>query len=139
MEIHFNIAQVAALVLEQTADRLEREIRNEEVIPHGENSGILERTLHYTMHPEEKSAMIAVDTPYARYLNYGKLWLAPNGSAWAKENVRKHPTNRNLNFYQGENRNAKSHFFEYWQPGGKYAARAAQIYQEEWNKKYGGK
>lgn len=139
MDINLNIPFYDPEILEKTADRLEREIRNEDVIPHGENSGTLERTLHYKIHPEERRALIAVDMPYARYLNYGKLWVAQNGSAWAKKNERKHPTNRNLNFYHGENPNAKSHFFEYWGQGGKYEARAAQIYQEEWNKKYGGR
>ncbi len=37
-----------------------------------------------------ENGIISWDTPYAPYLYYGLLMVAPNGSAWAKTGERKH-------------------------------------------------
>lgn len=39
-------------------------------------------------------------SPYAHYIYYGKLMLAPNGSCWAKEGEKKHYVGKKLK-YQG--------------------------------------
>ena len=38
-------------------------------------------------------------SPYAKYQYYGKLMLAPNGSAWAKKGEKKHITSKNLKYH----------------------------------------
>ena len=42
-------------------------------------------------------------TPYARYLYYGMLMVAPNGSAWARSGEAKHLTNKKLVFHSARN------------------------------------
>lgn len=114
MEIHLNLAKQCSDVLEETARRLKTEIKNAEVVPFAE--GTLWES-HHVIHPEERRAGIATDEPYARRLY-------------------EHPE---YNFRHGKHRNAKGQWFEDWEPGGKHAGRAAQIFQDEWNRKYGGK
>lgn len=40
----------------------------------------------------------AWEQPYARYQYMGELYLAPNGSAWAHKDEKKHPTGIPLNY-----------------------------------------
>lgn len=114
MDINLNIPFADPEILEITARRLKTEIVNEAVIP--KNVGTLQTSHHVVMHPEEHRAEIATAEPYAR-----RLYMHPE-----------------YNFSHAENRNAKGEWFEDWLQGGKHAARAAQIYAEEWAKKYGG-
>ena len=51
--------------------------------------------------------------PYARFLYYGKLMVDPNtGSAWAKKDAVKIPTDKDLKFSQAVHPRAGSHWFE---------------------------
>lgn len=100
-------------LVELTADLLLGEIKDAAVIP--KDQGTLEES-HHVNHPEARTAEIAAATPYAR-----RLYMHPE-----------------YNFRHGENKNAKGQWFEDWEPGGKEAGRAAQIYTDLYNKKYGG-
>lgn len=99
-------------LLEQTAHLLLGEIKDAQVIP--KDQGTLEAS-HAARHPEEKRAEITASTPYAR-----RLYMHPE-----------------YNFRHGENLHAKGAWFEDWEPGGKYEKRAAEIYTDLWNQKYG--
>lgn len=60
-----------------------------------------------------KDNMIIYPGPYARYLYYGKLMVDPEtGSAWARENVNKVLTDKNLVFTTAIHPDAQSHWFE---------------------------
>lgn len=64
------------------------------------------------------SGIVKYATPYARYLYYGQLMVARNGSAWAKSGEVKYVTSTSLKFQGGPERGA------YWfarmkQNGGK--------------------
>lgn len=117
MEIHVNLSKLCSDALEATARRVKAEIVNAAVIP--KNEGTLEDS-HHVIHPEERRAEIVADTPYAR-----RLYMHP------EYNFRTGP--------KAKNQNAKGQWFEDWEPGGKRAGRAAQIFQEEFNKRNGGK
>ena len=65
-------------------------------------------------------------TPYAQYLYYGKLMVAPNGSAWAKSGETKSVTGTPLNFSTDKNPNASMMWFE----------KAKDIHVKEWTEIY---
>lgn len=65
-------------------------------------------------------------TPYAQYLYYGKLMVAPNGSAWAKHGESKTVTGTPLNYSPDMNANACAMWFE----------KAKDIHSEKWIKTY---
>lgn len=44
--------------------------------------------------------------PYARYLYYGKLMVAPSGSSWAKKGEKKHLTDKDLTYHRAPKRGA---------------------------------
>lgn len=48
--------------------------------------------------------------PYANYIHEGKLYLASNGSAWAKSGEKKSPSGKNLNFRKDYHGQATSHW-----------------------------
>lgn len=47
--------------------------------------------------------------PYAHYMYVGKLYLASNGSAWAKSGERKHKTSTKINYSRDKNPLATSY------------------------------
>lgn len=60
-----------------------------------------------------KDNIIIYPGPYARFLYYGKLMVDPDtGSSWARENVNKVVTDKNLVFTQAFHPQAQSHWFE---------------------------
>lgn len=71
------------------------------------------RTESLANRTQVKDNLIIYPGPYARYLYYGKLMVDPDtGSAWARENVTKVLTDKNLVFSQAVNPQAQSHWFE---------------------------
>ena len=64
--------------------------------------------------------------PYAQYLYYGMLMVAPNGSAWAKSGESKTVTGTPLNFSTHMNANASSMWFE----------KAKDIHGKKWTEIY---
>lgn len=60
-----------------------------------------------------EGATVIYPGPYARYLYYGKLMVAPEtGSPWARRGATKVLTDRNLVFSKAEHPQAQSHWFE---------------------------
>ena len=45
-------------------------------------------------------------SPYAHYMYMGELYVAPNGSSWAKKGEKKHPAGRPLTYNQAPKRGA---------------------------------
>lgn len=45
------------------------------------------------------SGIVRYNAPYARYLYYGKVMVAPNGSAWAKKGERKRVTGKDIRYH----------------------------------------
>lgn len=71
------------------------------------------RTESLANRTQVKDNLIIYQGPYARYLYYGKLMVDPDtGSAWARENVTKVLTDKNLVFSQAVNPQAQSNWFE---------------------------
>lgn len=52
------------------------------------------------------------DKPYAKYMWYGKLMVAPNGSSWARRGETKRLTNIDLNYNTSINSKAGPYWFE---------------------------
>lgn len=65
---------------------------------------------------------IEYNTPYAHYQYEGELYLAINGSSWAKEHEKKYPAGKTLTHI--EHPETTDHFFE----------EAKQQHKEEWIK-----
>lgn len=59
-----------------------------------------------------KDGEIAWNTPYAHYQYMGELYLAANGSSWARKHERKYPTGIPLNQSTEKNPLASAHWFE---------------------------
>ena len=57
------------------------------------------------------SGEVRWNSPYARYLYYGKLMVGSNGSPWAKRGEKKHLTSTALNFHGAPQR--RSFWFEH--------------------------
>lgn len=75
--------------------------------------------------------------PYARYLYFGKLMVDPEtGSPWAKKEVKKVETDRNLVFSQHFHGQAQSHWFEASkaQNAQKWKEAAREAIKEEFKK-----
>lgn len=64
------------------------------------------------------------NTPYAQYLWYGILMVAPNGSAWAKKGEKKHTTGKPLHFSKDQNPKATK----------MWTLAAKRKYKEKWRK-----
>lgn len=58
------------------------------------------------------SGYIEYTQPYAHYMYIGKLYLAPNGSSYAKRDQKKHATNIDLKYNKEKSQNATSHWDE---------------------------
>ena len=92
------ITAKAQAALEQTADLLQTEVKQAQVIPRMD--GHLQGEAMFVDKSESKYGRVSIvhSTPYARRLYY-------------------HPE---YNFKKDENPNAKAHWFEDWQKGGKH-------------------
>ncbi len=90
--------QVAITALEQTGEALHTEIVQAQVIPRDTGALQNESTFVDTSKSNQGKVSIVSSTPYARRLYY-------------------HPE---YNFKKDENPNAKAHWFEDWQKGGKH-------------------
>ncbi|MFR2138050.1 MAG: minor capsid protein [Pseudoruminococcus massiliensis] len=92
------ITAKAQAALEQTADLLQTEVQQAQVIPRMD--GHLQGEAMFVDKSESKYGRVSIvhSTPYARRLYY-------------------HPE---YNFKKDENPNAKAHWFEDWQKGGKH-------------------
>lgn len=54
------------------------------------------------------SGIVRYNAPYARYLYYGKLMVAPNGSSWARQGEKKKVTNKDLTYHGAPRRGSYS-------------------------------
>lgn len=90
------LSDAAVKSLEQTADRLKKDVKNAQVIPRDKGNLQGESFFVDTSHCKEGYAILTHATPYARRLYF-------------------HPE---YNFQKDENPNAKGHWFEDWIPGG---------------------
>lgn len=59
---------------------------------------------------EKEPGLIHINVPYAHYQNEGILYLASNGSSWAKRGEKKYNSGKPLNYHGGPDRGA--HFVE---------------------------
>lgn len=66
------------------------------------DTGMLKVNKRY---PDNSSIVYA--SPYAHYMYYGKLMVAPNGSSWAKKGEKKHYTGKSLKYQGAPKRGAK--------------------------------
>lgn len=61
----------------------------------------------------EKGNVVVIPGPYARFLDYGKVWIyPPTGSTWAPMYEQKVPTERDLVISTAVNPKATSHFVD---------------------------
>lgn len=103
------ITAKAQLALEQTADLLQTEIQQAQVIPRMD--GHLQGEAMFVDKSESKYGRVSIvhSTPYARRLYYHPEYNF-HKSKWKDKNDREHDGNPN----------AKAHWFEDWQKGGKH-------------------
>jgi len=103
------ISQAAQAALEQTAEALHTEIVQAEVIPRMD--GDLQGNKFYADYSKSAQGKVKLihEGPYARRLYYHPEYNF-HQSAWTDEQGKKHDGNPN----------AKGHWFEDWQKGGKY-------------------
>lgn len=102
------ITAKAQIALEQTAEALHKEVVQAQVIPRDSGNLQNESTFIDTTKSNQGKNSIVSSTPYARRLYY-------------------HPE---YNFKKDENPNAKGHWFEYWQKGGKHEDFCNKIFAE---------
>lgn len=67
--------------------------------------------------------ILEYNVPYAHYMYAGELYLAANGSSWAKKDEKKYPTGKPLH-YHPEGAGTTDHFFE----------KAKELHKDEWIK-----
>lgn len=103
------ITAKAQTALEQTAEALHTEIVQAQVIPRDTGNLQNESTFVDTSKSNQGKASIVSSTPYARRLYYHPEYNFHKGK-WKDKNGRKHDGNPN----------AKGHWFEDWQKGGKH-------------------
>lgn len=101
-----HIEDSITMALEMTAETLQDEIREEQVIPR--DVGTLQGEAFTVDRSRSKQRVVSLqfNTPYARRLYY-------------------HPE---YNFQKDENINAQGMWMEHWLRGGKYEHRAAEIF-----------
>lgn len=102
------LTEAQAVALEQTAEALHSEVQREQVVPR--DTGVLQGVNMFVdfSGSEDGTVSIVHSTPYARRLYY-------------------HPE---YHFSTEENPNAKGHWFEDWEEGGKYEDFAIHMYKE---------
>lgn len=100
--------QTAIAALEQTADALREEVRHTQVMPRDTGTLQNESTFVDTSQREKGTVSIVSSTPYARRLYF-------------------HPE---YHFQKDENPNAKGHWYEDWEAGGKYADFCQKTFKE---------
>ena len=59
-----------------------------------------------------EGGVIEYDSPYAHYMYEGELYLAENGSSWAKKYEKKYPSGKALNYSTYAHAQATDHWFE---------------------------
>ncbi|WP_097003928.1 hypothetical protein [Lacrimispora amygdalina] len=109
------LTQAAVTALEMTADALQGEIRDSQVMPF--DTGNLQGESFFADYSDSSKGKVQLvtSTPYARRLYF-------------------HPE---YNFQTHENPNAKGHWYEDWEPGGGKADFAPDAF-EKFYKKVGG-
>ncbi len=102
------LTEAQAVALEQTAEALHSEVQQEQVVPR--DTGVLQGVNMFVDFSGSKDGTVSIvhSTPYARRLYY-------------------HPE---YHFSTEENPNAKGHWFEDWEEGGKYEDFAIRMYEE---------
>ena len=102
------LTEAQAVALEQTAEALHSEVKQEQVVPR--DTGALQGTNMFVDFSGSKKGTVSIvhSTPYASRLYY-------------------HPE---YHFSTEENPNAKGHWFEDWEEGGKYEDFAICMYEE---------
>ena len=109
------LTQAAVTALEMTADALQGEIRDSQVMPF--DTGNLQGESFFADYSDSSKGKVQLvtSTPYARRLYF-------------------HPE---YNFQTDENPNAKAHWYEDWEPGGSKSDFAPNAYKKFY-KKVGG-
>lgn len=102
------LTEAQAVTLEQTAEALHDEVRQAQVVPR--DTGALQGENMFVDVSGSKQGTVSIvhSTPYARRLYY-------------------HPE---YHFSTTENPNAKGHWFEDWEEGGKYDEFAVNCFQD---------
>lgn len=103
------ITAKAQAALEQTAEALHTEVVQAQVIPRDTGALQNESTFVDTSKSNQGKVSIVSSTPYARHLYYHPEYNF-HKSKWKDKNDREHYGNPN----------AKAHWFEDWQKGGKH-------------------
>ncbi len=93
-----------------------------QLCPRGENAALRGSAIDNS---DLENGIIRWVTPYAPYLYYGLLMVAPNGSAWAKTGERKHIKEPNVQLDFSEP-GTMSLWFE----------KAKDVHLDEWNRAY---
>lgn len=100
--------------LRRAQDMLDQKVLNDmmEYIPF--QQGALRGATHII-----EPGLISTDTPYAHYQYAGELYLAENGSSWARKGEKKYPSGQSLHY---NTPGTGDHWFE----------RAKQTHGQEW-------
>lgn len=108
-------AKAAAL---ETMEAVKTDLENSKTVPF--DNGTTEGSLYtdQKIDGSELHTVLGTDTLYARYLYYGRLMLAPNGSAWARSGEKKSAVQVPLNFQRGHNPNAGAAWYAPYEAGG---------------------
>lgn len=103
----------------EAAETILQDIHNSQTLPL--ESGVMQDDSTFVdfSKAQQGKVDIVTDTPYARYQYFGKLMLAPNGSAWAKKGEEKHLTKKDLVHNKEHNPNAGPFWFEPYITGDK--------------------
>ena len=111
------ITSKAHAALEHTAEELHKEVEQAQVIPRDTGTLQNESTFVDTSQSGQGKVSIVSSTPYARRLYYHPEYNFHQND-WEEEI--KHRDGKTETIKHGSNPNAKAHWFEDWQKGGKH-------------------
>lgn len=102
----------------ETVGAVRTEVQSAQVVPM--NNGELQGSMNIsqTVDGNDIVTSLNADEPYARFIYFGKLMVAKNGSSWAKKGEQKTVIEKSLNFQKGNNPNAQAEWLKPWLPGG---------------------
>lgn len=108
-------ARAAAL---ETAEAVKTDIIASQTMPF--DQGTTEGSLYVSQTDDGDVVHTALgtDTLYARFLYYGRLMLASNGSSWARRGEKKVVSQKTLNYQKVNNPNAGSAWYKPYTEGG---------------------
>lgn len=112
------VGQAAVQAAAETMEAVKTDLTASQTVPM--QNGTLQDELAVEVTPDSDCVHITLGTsqPYSRFLYYGRLMLAPNGSSWAKRGESKSVTPKPLNYFQGKNTNAGPLWYAPYTQGG---------------------